>query len=190
MNIVKMSGGVVAFACVLAAGCAPTQTAASRAVFATGYPPAAGFGTDVATPTEQYVAANSLREAERSACVEVPEADRDGGPFMRRDRIAYVEEVNDRLYPKQMAQTFGIAVYVRATPGLTEQWLGRVIKCHQAHAAVAGASDDTTDPLIGADSRIKIDPTPEGFRVAITSPDLATARALVAKGHALFPSGS
>jgi hypothetical protein len=160
-------------------------------MFAVGYQPAPGFGTDGTTATsEQFATAAALRDAEVSACIEVPDADRDGGPFAHRDLIEYVEEVRDRLYPKQMAQTFGIAVYVRATPGITEQWLGRVIKCHQAHLAVAGASDNAADPLVRADARIKIDSTPTGFRVAITSPDLDTARALVEKGHALFPSGS
>jgi hypothetical protein len=190
MNIVRMSGGLVAFALVLASGCAPTHTSASRGMFAVGYQPAPGFGTDGPTPSEQFGAAKALRDAEVSACIEVPDADRDGGPFAHRDLIQYVEEVRDRLYPKQMAQTFGIAVYVRATPGITEQWLGRVIKCHQAHLAVAGSSDNAADPLVRADVRIKIDSTPEGFRVAITSPDLDVARDLVARGNALFPSGS
>jgi hypothetical protein len=158
-------------------------------MFAVGYQAPPGFTAEGTTSAEQLATARSLRDAELGACVEVPDADRDGGPFARRDRIAYVEEVRDRVYPKQMPQTFGIAVYIRATPGVTEQWLGRIIKCHQAHYATVGTAD-VADPLVGVDARVKIDSTPTGFRVAITSPDLDVARALVEKGHALFPSGS
>jgi len=185
MNIVKMSGGLVAVACLLATGCAPTHVAASRGMIAVGYKPVAGMGTDGTTSAD----VSALRDTEVRACAEVPELDRDSGPFGRRDRIAYVEEIRDRLYPKQMTQTFGIAVYIRATPGVTEQWLGRVIECHKAHAALAGTSD-AADPLVGTDARVKIDSTATGFRVAITSPNLETARALLEKGHLLFPSGS
>jgi hypothetical protein len=153
-------------------------------MIAVGYQPVAGFASDGTAAVES----KSLRDAELGACAEVPEADRDGGPFARRDRIVYVEEVRDRVYPKQMAQTFGIAVYIRATPGVTEQWLGRVITCHQAHAAATGVRD-AADPLVGSDARIKIDATPTGFRVAITTPNLDAARALLEQGHALFPAG-
>ncbi len=180
MNIVKMSGGLVAFACLLATGCTPARTSASRGTIAVGSP---GFGVEATTAD-----ARSARDEEASACAEVPDADRVGGPFARRDRIENVEEVRDRVFPKQLPQTFGIAVYIRATPGVTEQWLGRVIRCHQKRAAAAGAI--AGDPLVGTDARIKVDTTPTGFRVAITSPDLEVARSLLDKAQGLSPNGT
>jgi hypothetical protein len=124
--------------------------------------------------------------AETIACAEVPDVDRDQGPFGRRDRIERVEEVRERTFPKAPPQLVGAAVYVRATPGVTEQWLGRVVECHLAHRAALGglASDAATSPF-AEDARVSVSSTPTSFRVAITSPDLEVARSVVAKAERL-----
>ncbi|HLK35799.1 MAG TPA: hypothetical protein VKU41_03530, partial [Polyangiaceae bacterium] len=85
-----------------------------------------------ATPNDHLMAAARLRAAELSACAGVPESDRDEGPLARRNQIEDVETLHDRIHTKAMLQPSGVAVYLRATPGLTEQWLGRVLLCHLA----------------------------------------------------------
>jgi hypothetical protein len=124
-------------------------------------------------------------DAERAACAEVPDADRDQGPFARRERIVSVSEVRDKVYPKAPPQLVGAAVYVRATPGVTEQWLGRVIECHLAHRAAAGdLASDRSSPF-SENARVSVSSTSTMFRVAITSPDIDVARSVLAKSERL-----
>jgi hypothetical protein len=133
--------------------------------------------------------------AERLACADVSEAERDLGPFAPHDRVVRVEPVNRVVSPKAPAPLAGVALYVRATPGLTEQWVDRVIECHVAHHAAhraetgAPVADDVGCPLAVDDTRIAVSPTSTGFRVAITSPDPEVARELLEKGRALAVSG-
>jgi hypothetical protein len=122
-------------------------------------------------------------ERERAACAEVPDADRDAGPFAQRDRIVRVEPLRQTVSPKAPAPVAGVAVYVRAAPGMTEQWLGRVIECHVAHGTTLASS--ASDPLLVPDARIAVTPTPTEFRIAITSDDGDEARRILIAGSAL-----
>jgi hypothetical protein len=175
------------------AGCASTQSASFRQMTAADHEHAARTGQDStgASSAEHRAAAQDLRETEQFACAGVPEIDRDEGPFAQRDRIASVEVVRDRVFPKAPTQPFGIVVYIRATPGLTEQWLGRVIQCHVAHHAVVGASGvEESSPLLTGETQIHVSSTGAGFRVSITSSDIDVARQLVRKGRALSANAS
>src|SRR5262249_33672894 len=89
-------------------------------------------GCATATTTERAATKTAL-ESERAACAEVPEADRAAGPFARRDRITRVETLLQSVSPKAPAPLAGAAIYVRATPGMTEQWMARIIQCYGAH---------------------------------------------------------
>jgi|HubBroStandDraft_1064217.scaffolds.fasta_scaffold46055_2 hypothetical protein len=119
------------------------------------------------------------------ACTDVPNSDRDDGPFVHRDRIAGLEVLRERLYPKAPPQPTGVAIYVRATPGLTEPWLGRIIECTREHHR-AVASQESADPLLVADTRVAVSTTPTGYRITIRSADPAAARAVIEKGQALI----
>jgi hypothetical protein len=139
-----------------------------------------GAGCGAARPGTATVRPESV------ACAEVPDLDRDQGPFARRDRIERVEELRERTFPMAPPQLVGAAVYVRATPGVTEQWLGRVVECHLAHRAAQGglASDAATSPF-AEDARVSVSSTSTSFRVAITSPDIEVARSVAAKAERL-----
>jgi hypothetical protein len=129
----------------------------------------------------------SAAEHERRACAEVPEAERAQGPFARRDRIERVETLRQIGNPKLVAPLSGVAVTVRATPGVTEQWMDRVIECHLAYRANRGAtSTPSTDPLDIDDTRVAISPTATGFRIAITSDNPEVARAVIESGRSLI----
>ncbi len=170
---------VMALASFVSAGCA-TQTAAFRHMSAEDHERVGAAGGDAAEPSDHLAAAEGLRRAERAACYEVPDAERDAGPFAHRDQIAGVEVVRERLYPKAPPQAIGVVVTLRATRGETEQWLGRVIECHMAHRAVVGARmAQQTCPLAVDDARVGLSSTPTGFRVAITSKDLSVARSVI-----------
>jgi hypothetical protein len=192
MNIAKTSiriaGVVTAFAAV---GCAATDSVGFRHMTAADHEVAARSGQDAtgATPAEHLAAAQALRAAETSACAEIPDAERDMGPFLHHERIVAVEEVDDRVFPKAPLRPFGIAVTIRATPGVTEQWLGRVIQCHVAHYEVVGTTG-TTSPLLTQGARIAVSSTSVGFKVSITTADSDKAQTIIEKGHALTTNAS
>lgn len=169
-----------------AQGCA-TESSAFRHMSAETHEQAANVpSSDVgASASDHLAAARRLRDMEQAACVDVPEADRDQGPFARRDRIMGLQPLSERPYPKQMLQPAGVAVYLRATPGLTEQWLGRVLECHMAHHAVVGDRIASRSPLFVDDVRVAMSSTGDGFRIAITTRDPAAAREVIERARTL-----
>jgi hypothetical protein len=169
-------------------GCAATESRAFRAMTAAEHERAAQKGADPsgASADEHLQAADRLRGAEQAACAEVPDAERDQGPFTRRDRIVALDEVRDRRFPKWPPQLFGVALTLRATPGMTEEWLGRLIQCHVAHYAVVGvASSPEPSPLLVSGAVIRVSSTGLGFRVSITSSDIDVAREVLNAGRAV-----
>jgi hypothetical protein len=180
----------LAMASMVAAGCATTQSASFRHMSAADHEAAARTTSEPDAAQEHLAAARKLRDEEQFACVNVPDAERQQGPLANPDRIAGVEIVKDKdpVYPKAPERAAGIAVYVRAEPGLTEQWLGRVLECHLAHVAVVGAAGSS--PLAVEDAKVAVSSTPAGFRVTITSKDSDTVRALVQKGQILAGNSS
>ncbi len=174
-------------------GCAATQSTSFRRMSAADHEQAAQADPDAigATAAEHREAAQRLRETEHFACAEVPDVERDLGPFERRDRIVAVDAVKDRVFPKAPLQLFGVDVAIRATPGTTEQWIGRVIECHLAHYAVVGATAaQAPSPLLVRGANIHVSSTADGFRVSITSKDIDVARQVLSAGRALLPSAS
>jgi hypothetical protein len=177
---------------VAAAGCA-TQSASFRRMTAEDHEAAAGIqgalGSSergAATAQEHLAEARLLRASEQSACSEIPDAEREMGPFTRRDRIVGMEVLRDRSFPKAPTQPAGVAIYVRATPGLTEQWVGRLVECARAHRAVLGARENSAaSALFEAGPEFRVSATPTGFRVAIKSLDIEVGRAVIEKAHML-----
>jgi hypothetical protein len=193
INSIKLSTRLGLAASLVAAACSPTQTAAFRGMTAVDHEREAATLSpgDDASPSEHLAAAKGLRDAEQVACAEVPESDRNKGPFARRDRILYVEEVRDRVTPKGPSQTFGVAVYLRATPGITEQWLDRVVECHRAHFAVVGVgATESPDPLLARDARVTVASTRDGFCIQITSREVDVGRTVLQQGRTLSANAS
>jgi hypothetical protein len=127
-------------------------------------------------------------DRERLACAEVPDRDRDAGILAMRGQIVAVEEVRDKVFPKAPPQLVGVRIDVRATPGVTQQWIGRVIGCHAAHYAVAGAAGAPASPVLVPGARVRVSSTADGFRISITSDDLDVARQALSAGRALWGS--
>jgi hypothetical protein len=139
-----------------------------------------------ATADDHLGEARRLREMEQAACAEVSDTDRDQGPFAHRERITDVELLRDRPYPKEMLQPAGVAIYMRASAGLTEQWLGHVLECHLAHHAVVGSQAvGRPSPLLVNDARVSLSSTLDGFRIAITARDVSAAREIIERAQAL-----
>ena len=192
MSVIRTGFVAIAAAPLLIAGCAATQSAAFRHMSAADHERAAqaAQNPEGATSAEHLTAARQLRDAETAACADIPDTERVQGPFSHRERIAGVEEVRDRVHPKWPEQPFGIAVYIRATPGVTAQWVGRQAACALAHSAVVGASAAAEASPWTEDAKVSVSTTVTGFRVSFTSADIDTARRLVAEGRALAANAS
>jgi len=176
----------IAVTSLVVAGCATTQTAAFRRMSADDHERAGSVAADPDDAAAHLAAAKDLRRAEQAACYEVPDRERDAGPFARREQIAAVETLRERVNTKAPLLPVGVAVYIRATPGMTEQWVGRVIECHLAHRAVVGTRvAEQACPLSIDDARVDLSSTHTGFRVSITSKDLSVARSVIDRCHAL-----
>ncbi|HXX67430.1 MAG TPA: hypothetical protein VEK07_09630 [Polyangiaceae bacterium] len=180
---------IAAIATIGSVGCA-TQSDRFRGMSAEDLERSAHLSAsadDRAAAGDRLGAARRLREMEQAACAEVSDADRDQGPFARRDRIQDVELLRDRPYPKQMLQPAGVAIYLRASDGLTEQWLGHVLECHLAHHAVVGDHmAGRPSPLLVDDARVSLSSTVDGFRIAITAREVSAAREIIERAQALI----
>jgi hypothetical protein len=177
-------GTIAVTASVAAVGCA-SQSDAFRQMSAADHERAATSSADAALAQEHLDAANRLRNDERVACEGVPDADRLGGPFAQPQNVTAVDVVRDRvLLPKGFMQPVGVAVYIKAEPGMTQQWLGRIIACNVAHVAAMGGADRPS-PLSVANTQVAVSSTSVGFRVTVTSKDASVARSVIDKGEEL-----
>jgi hypothetical protein len=135
--------------------------------------------------------ARELEHAEQLLCGGIPDEDRDLGPFAHRNLLERVEPMLERAFAKgPLSVPVGAIVYLRASPGMTEQWLQRIVDCHLAHHAVAGAAiaGHPSCPMVAAEPpRVFVRSTSDGFAVNIRSSRLdadevlARCRALVAR---------
>jgi hypothetical protein len=185
MNATQCFMGTIAVTASIATfGCA-SQSDAFRQMSAADHERAASSSTDTALAQEHLDAASRLRNEERVACDGVPDADRLGGPFAQAQNVTHVDVVRDRvLLPKGFLEPVGVAVYLRAEPGMTQQWLGRIVACHVAHVAAMGG-EDRPSPLSVANTQVAVSSTSVGFRITVTSKDSGVARSVIDKGEEL-----
>lgn len=83
-------------------------------------------------------ASSALRAAEASVCSGVTPQDRDISPFAHREDIVQGAPVLTPGGSKTPPRQVGVTVVFRAVPGLTSEWLQRLIDCHIARNAVLG----------------------------------------------------
>lgn len=179
--------------CAALAGIAPacaSQSAAFVHMSATEHEAAVHTVSDPALATEHEQAARQLRNEEAALCYGVSEADRDRGPLAQTSEVTSVRVLKDRgLFPKGPLVPIGVAVDLRAEQGMTEQWLGRVVACHVAHAAVVGRNN-YAGLLEVTDAQASVSSTGIGFRVTVTSKDTDVAKNVVTRGKELALASS
>lgn len=132
-------------------------------------------------------ASQALVQAEQSACVGISDEDRDLSPFAHRADIVSVTAFNrDETHGKlQQEHLAGATVVFRAVPGMTQQWLQRVVDCHAARNAVVG---DTMPkcPLAVKGATAAVRALPDGFAVDVQSKDGATAKVILERAQKLL----
>ena len=165
--------------------------------------------TSVSNPTEKHradavshrdlaskhrAASAALRDAEARSCRDVPAADRDMSPFDHQDDIARVENISENTGPSVElggATKGGVRVFFAARPGMTAEWLQRVVDCHMARNAVMHyqMSEMEHCPLNIRGATAQVTSTGNGFAVSVVSTDSAVARKIQSQARALTPAG-
>lgn len=161
--------------------------------------------TSYANPTERHksdadehrraaeqhrAAAEALRQAEAKACSGIAPEDRDISPFYHREEVVRVDPIKDPPPPRGPGVTplKGATVVLRAVPGLTAEWLQRVVDCHIARNAAMGhnAPEMAYCPLVPRDVTATVTSTGDGFAVAIRSNDPTTVEDILRRANALM----
>lgn len=139
---------------------------------------------------DHRAASQALRDAEARACVGIPERDRDQSPFQRQEDIEKVEPLYVPLSPKSGGRRLvGATVQFRAVPGMTAEWLQRIIDCHVARNAAMGYEmpEMSNCPLMLKGATATVTSSGNGFIVSIRSDDYDEAQAIRRRAEALSP---
>jgi hypothetical protein len=83
----------------------------------------------------------------------------------------------------------GTVVTFRAVPGMTAEWLQRVVNCHLARNASLGHAvpEMPECPRVPRGAQARVRSTGDGFAVEIRSDDEAAAREILARARRLRP---
>jgi hypothetical protein len=163
-----------------------------------------GCWTSVSNPTAEHAehakhhrelaqkhrqASSALAEAEARVCAGLSEEDRDMSPFHHREDIESVSPLIEELGSgKGVAKKdVGATIVFRAVPGLTAEWLQRVIDCHLARAASMGHAmpEMSYCPLVPKGVKAKVESAGNGFSVRVSGDDAATIAEIKKRAAAL-----
>jgi hypothetical protein len=138
---------------------------------------------------QHRAASTALRDAEANACTGIAPDDRDVSPFERRADIAAVHPlIEQHLSSKQStSRTVGATVTIRAVPGLTAEWLQRVVDCHLARNAALGHDvlEMPDCPLVPNGATARVHSARGAFAIDIRSDDQTTAADILARANRL-----
>jgi hypothetical protein len=153
--------------------------------------------TSVGNPTERHLAegkrhaeraaqhradSQALREAETRACVNVPEGERDVSPFYHREDIVSAAPFKEAM-PLGGGRVVGAEIVFASLPGMTAEWLQRVVDCHLARNEVIGAAmkEMAYCPLAVPHVKACVLSVGSGFAVDFTSNDEARGREILSR---------
>lgn len=141
---------------------------------------------------DHRAASLELRSAEAKACGDISPNDRDTSPFAHREDIAGVEPLVVQVaggrgyhYPK----TTGAIIRFRAIPGMTAEWLQRIVDCHIARNDSVGHDMPEMGycPMGPKKVVAKVTPAPNGLLVSVSSEDPDSADEILRRAKALKP---
>lgn len=139
---------------------------------------------------QHRAASQALQEAETRACSGLTDEDRDISPFAHREDIVGVAPLTGarRLGRGERAMGDGAVVTIRANPGMTAEWLQRVVDCHLARNAALGhdAPEMPWCPLVPKGVWATVLPADGSFAVYIRSTDPAAAQEILRRSRLLM----
>lgn len=135
---------------------------------------------------QHRAASQALREAEARSCRNVPNADRDVSPFYHRGDIVSAGPFAESL-GLGGRRIIGAEIVFAALPGMTAEWLQRVVDCHLARNAVLGDEIQSMSycPLAVRHVTATVRSAGNGFAVNITSEDEASIKQVIDRAQAL-----
>lgn len=145
---------------------------------------------------QHRAASEALKTAEASACSGVPEEDRDMSPFAHREDIRSVSPVREEVKIGKAAtyRTAGAEIVFRAVPGMTVEWLQRVVDCHLARNAAIGhemaAEEMAYCPLTPRGAQASVRSVGDGFAVVIRADDDNASKEILRRAESLRSSAS
>ena len=120
-------------------------------------------------------------------CAGIPDAQARAFVTDLRADVERVETVREPTKTKPfVVHTVGADVYVRATPGMTTQWLTRLTQCHLVREGCGASQDHSSCPLGVAGTTVDVSSTSTGFVVAVRSSDFVAAQEIVRRANALL----
>ena len=143
------------------------------------------LGTNGKSPAAQYAAiADDL-------CVGVPAKERELGLLAYRENIISMAPLNEDRYlgKAKYIQTVGVAVKLRATPGISVPWLERVNGCHVALVASGRlpGNASSADPFVLSGTTVGASEVYAGFVLSVRGPNYDAAREIMQRAYALIP---
>ncbi len=122
---------------------------------------------------QHRAASQALVDAETRECAGLSEEDRDTSPFAHGADIQSVSQFREETKAggKGPATTrdAGATIVIRAVPGLTAEWLQRVVDCHLARNAAVGHDmpEMAECPLVPNGAQAKVRSVGDGFAVDV-----------------------
>ncbi len=138
---------------------------------------------------EHRAASSALVEAEQRACAGLSPDERDISPFYHREDITSVSVLEEpvRLGRQAGKRKAGARIVFRAEPGMTVEWLQRVVDCHLARNAALGhdVPEMAYCPLVPEGVKARVHPMGGGFAVDVTSDDASTVKEIIRRAEML-----
>ncbi len=124
-----------------------------------------------ATSSEPAVSADQMAYL----CAGVADAEAQNPSFLASSSVNGVRPfMGERHYIKfTEPELRGADIDIRSTPGMTRQWLTRVLRCHVARRSVQGPQDGVADPFVVGTPDLLVLETDTGFVVRVAGRDRA-----------------
>lgn len=134
--------------------------------------------------------AEALRAAEDRACAGLPDTERAESPFSHREDIADVRELTEEEpvgSGATVSRVIGATIVFRPVPGLTAEWLTRLVECHLARNSALGhdVPEMGDCPLVPAGVTAHVRTVIDGFAVDVRAPGADGAREVLRRAHAM-----
>lgn len=137
-----------------------------------------------------------MRDAESRSCAGLAADDRGTSPFQRREDIVAVVPLRlnqfdgrGKLGPEKPV---GVVVTFWAVPGMSVEWLQRIIECHLARNAALGHAvpEMPNCPLVPGGVEARVSSAGNGFAVSISSRNATIAREILSRAERLMTMGA
>lgn len=141
---------------------------------------------------QHRAASQALQGAEARACTGIDDADRDVSPFAHGADIRSVSQFREEkvVGKNRVTRDAGATIVFRATPGLTVEWLQRIVDCHLARNAAVGHDmpEMAYCPLVPRGVQANVRSVGDGFAVDVRADDAETAEEIWRRAQQISPA--